>query len=100
MPAGYRKGDVSVGADGGAPTPLTALNQCTKSFVNGRLAAVVGDQHEPHVVPIAIVHSDEERAISSGASKTFWEGIAAARTSDPINDGDICGEGSANTYIE
>ena len=98
MPSAYRKGDISTGADGGAPTALTALNQCTKSYINGSLAAVVGDQHESHIVPP--LHIGEQRAISSGASKTYWEGIAAARTGDPIADGDICGQGSPDTFIE
>lgn len=100
MPAAYREGDISTGEDGGAPTALTALNQCTKTYINGKLAAVVGDQHEMHVIPIATVHSGSARAISSGASKTYAEGILCARTGDPIADGDKCGEGSPNTFIE
>jgi len=98
MPSCYRKGDFSTGADGGAPTALTALIHCTKSYINGNLAAVVGDQHEAHTVPPP--HTGTQRAISSGASKTYWEGVLAARTGDPIADGDICGSGSANTFIE
>jgi uncharacterized Zn-binding protein involved in type VI secretion len=98
MPSAYRKGDYSVGADGGAPTELTAFNHCIKTYINSKLAAVIGDQHQPHVVPP--IHSGSQRAISSGANKTFWEGVLAARTGDSIADGDICGEGSPNTFIE
>jgi hypothetical protein len=98
MPAAYRDGDKSTGADGGAATAVSAST--SKSYINGQLAAVLGDQHASHVIPGPVVHSGSQRAISGAASKTYWEGTKAARTDDPIADGDICGAGSPNTFIE
>lgn len=98
MGAAYRDDDISTGADGGAPTAVSAST--SKSYVNGKLAAVLGDIHGTHTIPGPIVHSGGQRAISGAASKTFWEGTAAARTNDPIADGDKCGAGSPNTFIE
>jgi len=93
----YRKGDVSAGADGGAPTALTALNQATKSYFNGQLVALVGDQHEAHTVGRQ-THQLAQRQITSGSSTMFFEGKAVARTNDPIADGDKCGQGSTDSF--
>ena len=93
------KGAMSKGQDGGAPTALTKKNQCSKSYVGGNLIGVVGDQFEAHTVG-RDTHQDAQREITSGASKTFFEGKAAARVNDPIADGDAVQDGNAKTNVE
>ena len=93
------KGAMSKGQDGGPPTALTHKNQCIKSYVGGVLIGVVGDQFEEHTANRSL-HKDAQRQISSGASKTFFEGNAAARVNDPIADGDQIADGNAKTSIE
>lgn len=100
MPALTFKGALSKGSDGGAATPLTRRNLTIKSYVGGQLIGVVGDRFEQHTVPIAVVHADAQREIISGASKTFFEGRAAARVDDPIADGDQVGQGNTKTFVE
>ena len=92
-------GVMSKGQDGGPPTPLTHKIQCSKSYVGGNLIAVVGDQFELHQVGRQI-HKDGQRQITSGASKTFFEGNQAARVNDPIADGDSVAQGDAKTSVE
>ena len=91
------KGIMSKGLDGPA-TPLTHKLQCTKSYLKGGMVGVVGDQFEAHTVG-RTVHQDSLRQIVSGSSKTFFEGFAAARTGDPIADGDQVGDGDAKTNV-
>ena len=91
------QGIMSKGLDGPA-TPLTHKIQCTKSYLKGGLVGVVGDQFEAHTVG-RTVHQDSLRQIVSGSSKTFFEGFAAARTGDPIADGDQVGDGDAKTNV-
>ena len=93
------KGAMSKGQDGGAPTALTKKIQCSKSYVGGNLIGVVGDQFEAHTVG-RDTHQDAQREITSGASKTFFEGKAAARVNDPIADGDAVQDGNAKTNVE
>ena len=93
------KGAMSKGQDGGPPTALTAKIQCSKSYVGGVLIGVVGDQFETHVVG-RTPHSGGQREITAGASKTYFEGKAAARINDPIADGDAVAEGNAKTNVE
>lgn len=92
------QGIMSKGQDGGPPTPLTHKLQCTKTFLSGGVVGVVGDQFEAHTVG-RTVHQDGLREIVSGSTKTFFEGFAAARTGDPISDGDAVGEGDAKTKV-
>ena len=93
------KGAMSKGQDGGPPTSLTAKIQCTKSYVGGVLIGVVGDQFESHVVG-KTTHAGGLREITAGASKTYFEGKAAARVDDPIADGDAVADGNAKTNVE
>ena len=93
------KGAMSKGQDGGSPTALTAKIQCTKSYVGGVLIGVVGDQFESHVVG-KTTHAGGLREITAGASKTYFEGKAAARVDDPIADGDAVADGNAKTNVE
>lgn len=93
------KGALSKGLDGGAPTALTKKNQCSKSYVGGNLIGVVGDQFEQHTVG-STLHKEAQRQITSGASKTFFEGKAAARVNDAIADGDQVAQGNAKTIVE
>jgi hypothetical protein len=90
---------MSKGQDGGPPTALTHKNQCNKSYVGGVLIGVVGDQFEEHTANRSL-HKDAQRQITSGASKTFFEGKAAARVNDPIADGDQVADGNAKTLVE
>jgi uncharacterized Zn-binding protein involved in type VI secretion len=98
MPAVARKGDMSQGLDGPA-TSLTHKIQAVKSYVDGILIGLVGDQYEAHAVG-ETVHQNGQRQIVSGASKTYFEGIAVARTNDQIADGDKVGAGSAKLTVE
>jgi uncharacterized Zn-binding protein involved in type VI secretion len=93
------KGAMSAGADGGPPTGLNTKNQCSKSYVAEGLIGVVGDQFDAHTVG-RTTHQTSQREITSGASKTFFEGKAAARVNDPIADGDKVAQGSAKTNVE
>lgn len=99
MTAVTYRGALSKGQDGGAPTALTFKVQSTKSYVGGVLIGVVGDQFEQHTANKS-VHQGAQRQITSGASKTFFEGKAAARVDDPIADGDAVAQGNAKTFIE
>ena len=93
------KGALSKGSDGGAPTGLNTKVQCIKSFVGGILIGTVGDQFDAHTVGLT-THQTTQRQITSGASKTFFEGKAAARVDDPIADGDQVAQGNAKTSVE
>ena len=99
MPALTYKGALSQGSDGGAPTGLNTKVQCTKSYVAEGLIGTVGDQFDQHNIG-STVHKESLRQITSGASKTFFEGNAAARVNDPIADGDVVDQGSAKTTVE
>lgn len=93
------KGALSKGSDGGAPTGLNTKVQCTKSYVAEGLIGTVGDQFDAHTVG-STTHQTSQREITSGASKTFFEGKAAARVGDGIADGDKVDQGSAKTNVE
>jgi len=82
------------------PTPLTKKIQCSKSYVGGKLIGVVGDQFEDHTNIVGTLHQDALRQITSGASKTYFEGNLAARVDDPVADGDQVADGDAKTFIE
>jgi hypothetical protein len=91
------KGAMSKGQDGYPPSALTIM-QCSKSYVGGNIIGVVGDQfadHGPSPNHVGIF-----RKISSGASKTYFEGHLAARVDDMIADGDAIADGNAKTSIE
>jgi len=92
-----RKGDLSQGSDGGAATPLTALNQATKSYWGGKLVGLVGDQFQSHTVGL-VTHSAAQRQITTGSATMFFEGKAVARTGDLIADGDKCAEGLTTAF--
>jgi uncharacterized Zn-binding protein involved in type VI secretion len=91
------KGAMSKGQDGYPPSALTIM-QCSKSYVGGQLIGVVGDQFADHGPSPA--HTDIKRKISSGASKTYFEGHLAARVDDMIADGDAIADGNAKTLVE
>lgn len=97
MPKILRKGDLSQGSDGGAATPLTALNQATKSYWGGKLVGLVGDQFQSHTVGLT-THAGAQRQITTGSTTMFFEGKAVARTGDPIADGDKCAEGLTTAF--
>ncbi len=91
------KGAMSKGQDGYPPSALTVM-QCSKSYVGGNIIGVVGDQFDDHGP--SPHHTGIKRKISSGASKTFFEGKAAARVNDSIADGDAVAQGNAKTLVE
>jgi uncharacterized Zn-binding protein involved in type VI secretion len=91
------KGAMSKGQDGYPPSPLTIM-QCSKSYVGGQIIGVVGDQFSDHGP--SPTHTGVKRKISSGASKTYFEGHLAARVNDMIADGDAIADGNAKTSIE
>lgn len=91
------KGAMSKGQDGYPPSALT-ITQCSKSYVGGQIIGVVGDQFADHGP--APQHVSIMRKISSGASKTYFEGYLAARVDDQIADGDAISDGDAKTFIE
>ena len=93
------KGAMSEGEPGWSPTALNTLVQCKKSYVAEGLIGTVGDQFDLHTKG-STTHQTSQRQISSGASKTFFEGKAAARVGDPIADGDKVAQGSAKTNVE
>jgi uncharacterized Zn-binding protein involved in type VI secretion len=93
------KGAMSKGQDGGPPTGLNTKVQCTKSYVGGVLIGTVGDQFDAHTAG-RTVHQTTQRQITSGASKTYFEGNPAARVDDPISDGDAIATGNAKTNVE
>lgn len=93
------KGAMSEGEPTWSATALNTKIQCTKSYVAEGLIGTVGDRFDPHTKG-STTHSDSLREITSGASKTFFEGKAAARIGDPIADGDKVKDGSAKTNVE
>ncbi len=100
MPAISRLGDMSTGHGCFPPTAMVQT-PITKTFFNGIIAGVKDSacQFETHSCGI-VVHTQEERFVISGASKTYIEGIQAARIADDIGDGDAIAEGSPNSFIE
>lgn len=100
MPSVSRLGDLSTGHGCFPPTAMVAT-PVSKTFFNGILAGVVdsGCQFATHSCGIT-THSQAERFVSSGASKTIIEGKPAARIGDNIGDGDAIAQGSANSFIE
>lgn len=100
MPAVSRLGDMSTGHGCFPPTDMV-LTPITKTFFNNIRAGVKdsGCQFTTHSCGI-VVHPQEERFVSSGASKTYIEGKQAARIGDDIGDGDAIAEGSINSFIE
>jgi uncharacterized Zn-binding protein involved in type VI secretion len=93
------KGAMSEGEPTWTGTGLNTKINCKKSYVAEGLIGTVGDQFDPHTKG-STTHSGALRQISSGASKTFFEGKAAARVGDLIADGDKVKDGSAKTSVE
>jgi uncharacterized Zn-binding protein involved in type VI secretion len=100
MPAVSRKQDLSTGHGCFSPTPMM-VTPVKKTYFNDKLAGVLSEecQFESHTCGI-VTHTQVERFVSSGASKTFIEGILAARIGDDIACGDAIAEGSENSFIE
>jgi hypothetical protein len=100
MPAVSQKGKMSTGHGCFSPTAMVQT-PVSKTYFNGILAGVVdqGCQFAPHTCGLT-THSQAERYVSSGASKTYIEGKPAARIGDEIACGDAIAEGSANSFIE
>ena len=100
MPAVSQKGKMSTGHGCFPPTAMVQT-PVSKTYFNGILAGVLdsGCQFVPHTCGLT-THSQAQRYVSSGASKTYIEGKPAARIGDDIGCGDAIAEGSANSFIE
>jgi len=100
MPALSRLGDTSTG-HGCFPPTVLVTTPVTKTFVNGIRPSVVNSscQHAIHCCG-DVCHAGSSRSPSSGALKTYIEGLRAARIGDPIACGDTIGQGSPNTFVE
>jgi len=100
MAAVIRLGDLSAGHGCFPPTALV-VTPVQKTFVNGIKIGVVSAecQYASHLC-LLVVHSQSSRNPLSGAIKTFIEGNPAARIGDAIACGDVCAQGSYNTFIE
>lgn len=95
MPAIAKLGDLSSGHDGFPPsrsisTPISSV------FIDGVLPLGVGSIYESHNKGNA-VHLSNTRVITAGSSTIFFDGIAVARTGDPISCGDTVGPGSESS---
>jgi len=98
MPSICKIGDYSTGADGYPPSALIST-PITKTYINGQLIGAVGAIYAPHTQG-KTTHSDVQRTIIQGSSKTFIEGFAVARTGDLIADGDTVGDGNETGFAE
>lgn len=100
MPAVARKDDLSTGHACFPPTKLV-VTVATKSYFNGKLVALKdnGSQFASHTCGTT-THTQSQRFISSGASKTFIEGKPVARIGDDIACGDAIAQGSPNSFVE
>ena len=83
----------------GLPANALTTEVCTKSFVAEGAIGLVGSKFIQQQVGSSI-HPINVRNINSGASKTFFEGKAAARIGDSISCGDKVKDGSAKTNVE
>lgn len=72
------------------------ISSASTVFIEGKLAARVGDTLAPHVNHKGIVHSP---TISAGSSTVFIEGKAAARIGDSVNCGSKIMNGSSTVII-
>lgn len=101
MPAVIRLGDLSQG-HGCFPASQLTETHIQKTFVNKIKPGCISNAGSKYIIHCCgpDCHPTSDRFPSSGASKTYLEGILAARIGDPINCGDICAEGSYNTFIE
>lgn len=95
LPAIVLDGKISTGHGCFPPTAVSATSSKTK--VNGILVALDGDKYATHSCGNT-VHPDHPG--QSGASKTTIEGKPPLRIGDSISCGDVCGQGSNNTFIE
>lgn len=100
MPAQSRLNDMSTGHGCFPPTSMV-VTPVTKTFFNDILAGVVdgGCQFATHCCGPPC-HDQSTRFPSSGASKTYIEGMPSARIGDAINCGDAIAEGSYNSFVE
>lgn len=97
MASVVRLGDESSGHGCFPPTNLVTT-PATKTYINGILIGLVGGQYSTHTCGDN-THPQSTRSIASGSTKTFVEGYSVARLGDPISCGDVCAQGSENTFI-
>jgi len=101
MPAVIRLGDLSAG-HGCFPASALVETHIQKTFINKIKPGCITGSGSKYITHCCgpDCHQTSQRFPSSGASKTYIEGILAARIGDPIACGDTCAEGSYNTFIE
>jgi uncharacterized Zn-binding protein involved in type VI secretion len=97
MPAIVLDNQLSTGHACFPPTSISASS--SKTQVNSKNVALHGDLYAPHSCGTT-VHESSVRNGISGASKTKIEGKLPLRIGDNIACGDVCAEGSNNTFIE
>jgi len=97
MGAFVRIGDNSEGHGQWPPTPLV-YTPVTRTFVDGKLIAVVGAQYAPHTANNVTHQQPNRTIIGSGSSTTFIEGYPMARVGDPISCGDKVAPSNSNSF--
>jgi len=98
MPAATRKGDLSTGHSCFPPTAIT-ITDATKTYINGKLAAILDAVLVPHRCGKTVHFPNQPRKVISGSNKVYIEGKKAIRIGDDINCGDTVGQGSNNTFF-
>lgn len=96
MPAFIRIGDKSAGHGCWPPTELV-YTPITRTFVDGKLIAVVGAQYAPHTCN-NVTHQQSNRTIITGSDNTFFEGYAIVGPGDLISCGDTVANGSSTSF--
>ena len=95
MPAATREGDLTSGHGCFPPTAITST-PASKTFINNRLASVIGALVATHFCGTT-THAG--RTVTSGSGRVIIEGKEATRIGDSINCGDTVGQGSDNVIF-
>lgn len=89
----------TVGVCSWIPTFLNA-EKAGQVYANNLRVAVVGDMYVDHIgVPCKVWHKDMLRALASGSSSVYANGIPVCRIRDPITCGDFAAQGSRNVFV-
>jgi|TARA_R110000782_G_scaffold124851_2_gene216418 uncharacterized Zn-binding protein involved in type VI secretion len=97
MPAAARINDNCT--TGHPCTPIIGIkgNLQSKVYINGTLAAVIGDVLKDHTILVGNSCVPHPATVTGGSSKVFYQGMAAARIGDAADFGAII-QGSSNTF--
>lgn len=97
-----RDTDFSTGHGESCIWPATKLTAelAGEVYANGLRVAVVGDRYAEHKgLPCKIVHKDALRALASGSTTVFANGLSVCRIADPITCGDFASGGCKNVFV-